>query len=68
MIDPSISELMKKVDSKYTLCTVIGKRARQLVDGAHLLTECSSGCNSEKPVSIAIDEFYQGKFTYVRSK
>ena len=64
MIKPTTSELMKRVDSTYTLCNVIGKRARQLVDGAHSLT----GCNSGKPVSIATDELSEGKLTYVRNK
>lgn len=63
MINPPISELMKKVDSRYTLCIVIAKRARQLLDGAHPLT----GCNSEKPVTIATNEVYEGKLIYVRT-
>jgi len=62
MIKPTISDLMRKVDSTYTLCNVIGKRARQLVDGAHPLT----GCDSAKPVSIATNEVNDGKLTYVR--
>lgn len=64
MMDPSINELMKKVDCAFTLCTVIGKRARKLVDGAHPLTEC----NSKKSVSIATNEFNEGKFTYIRGR
>jgi len=64
MIKPTTSELMKRVDSTYTLCNAVGKRARQLVDGAHPLTEC----NSAKPVSIAAKEICEGKITYVRIK
>ncbi len=64
MIKPTISELMKKVDSTYTLCNVVGKRARQLVDGAHPLTGSKSG----KPVSIATNEVSEGKVTYTRIK
>ena len=64
MIKPTTSELMKRVDSTYTLCNVVGKRARQLVDGAHPLTGSSSG----KPVSIATNELTEGKLTYVRNK
>lgn len=64
MINPTVSDLMKKVDSTYTLCNVIGKRARQLVEGAYPLT----GCNSKKPVSIATNEVNEGKITYTRAK
>lgn len=55
---------MQRVDSRYTLCVLIGKRARQLLNGTHLLIEC----NSKKPVSIATNELCEGKFTYVRIK
>lgn len=64
MINPPIRELIEKVDSRYTLCIVIGKRARQLQGGAHQLTACSS----KKPVSIAINEFYEGKLTCVKAQ
>lgn len=64
MINPTVSDLMKKVDSTYTLCNVVGKRARQLVEGANPLT----GCNSKKPVSIATNEVNEGKITYTRAK
>jgi DNA-directed RNA polymerase subunit omega len=64
MIKPTTSELMKRVDSTYTLCNLVGKRARQLVEGADPLTEC----NSTKPVSIAAKEICEGKITYVQIK
>jgi DNA-directed RNA polymerase, omega subunit len=64
MIKPPISELMKKVDSRYTLCVVVAKRARQILDGAHSLVKC----NSEKPVTIAAYEVNEGKLMYVRTK
>lgn len=64
MIEPSIGDLMKKVDSRYTLVVAAAKRARQLVDGAHKLTKCSS----DKPVTVAINEINENKITYVRTK
>jgi DNA-directed RNA polymerase subunit omega len=64
MIKVTTSKLMKRVDSTYTLCNLVGKRARQLVEGADPLTEC----NSKKPVSIAAKEVCDGKITYVRTK
>ncbi len=64
MIYPSINELMKKVDSRYTLVVETAKRARQLVDGANKLTKV----NSDKEVTIAIHEISEDKITYVRTK
>ncbi|HWR62098.1 MAG TPA: DNA-directed RNA polymerase subunit omega [Clostridia bacterium] len=57
------NELLKKVDSIYTLCNLVGKRARQLIDGADQLT----GCSSKKPVSIAAKEITEGKITYTKN-
>jgi len=65
MIEPSLSSLLEKVEnSRYTLVVATAKRARQLVDGAHKLTKCSS----EKPVTVAINEVNENKITYVRTK
>lgn len=64
MIYPSINELMKKVDSRYTLVVETAKRARQLVDGSPKLTKV----NSDKEVTIAIHEIADDKITYVRTK
>ncbi len=60
MLYPSIDELTKKVDSKYTLVMVTARRARQLVDGAKPKIETESA----KPVTIAIEEFNQDKISY----
>lgn len=64
MIYPPISSLLSKVDSRYTLVVETAKRARQLVDGAHKLTKCSS----DKPVTVALNEINEDKITYVRTK
>lgn len=64
MIEPPIGSLMEKVDSRYTLVVAAAKRARQLTDGAHKLT----GCNSDKPVTVAISEIDEGKIAYIRTK
>jgi len=64
MIYPPINELSDKVDSRYTLVVEAAKRARQLVDGAPKLVET----DSDKPVTIAIQEIYENKITYVRTK
>jgi len=64
MIFPSISGLMKNMDSKYTLAVVVAKRARQINAGAPKLVKT----DLKKPVSIAIQEVYEGKVTYTRDK
>lgn len=64
MIFPSINTLMEKVDSRYTLVCIAAKRARQLTEGAQKMTRCSS----DKAVTIAINEIYENKITYVRTK
>ena len=62
MYNPSIEELSKIGDSRYTLVMLTAKRARQLVEGAKPLIETTS----TKPVSIAIEELMAGKITYSR--
>jgi len=64
MIYPTLMSLLEKVDSKYTLVVAVAKRARQLVDGQPKLTNI----NSNKPVTIAINELYEDKITYERTK
>lgn len=64
MIFPPLSSLLEKVDSRYTLVIATAKRARQLADGAHKLTRCES----EKPVTIALNEINENKITYIRTK
>ncbi|HEY5585415.1 MAG TPA: DNA-directed RNA polymerase subunit omega [Ruminiclostridium sp.] len=63
MIYPSIGSLLEKVDSRYTLCILVGKRARQLTDGAQELTKC----DCHKAVTIATNEINESKITYVRA-
>ena len=62
MLHPSVNDLLKKVDSRYTLVMMISKRARQIVDGDEPLVNT----DANKPVSIAIYEIHQGKIEYSR--
>lgn len=64
MIYPAIGDLLKKVDSRYTLVVAAAKRARQISEGSPKLTRCSS----EKPVTIAIYEINDNKVSYTRTK
>ncbi len=64
MIKPTVSSLLNKVDSKYSLVVAVAKRARQLVDGQKSFVDI----NSIKPVSIAIQEIAEGKIICVNSE
>ena len=57
MIKPGISELMKDMDSRYTLAMIVAKRARELsLDTTTPLVKVKS----DKPVTIAVNEVAQG--------
>lgn len=57
MVFPSIDDLLKRVDSKYTLVSMVAKRARELTEGAEALVEA----DEKKPTTIALEEIYYGK-------
>lgn len=56
MLYPSIDELVKKVDSKYTLVVAASKRARGLREGG---TVGIGSPKSHKVVGVALEEIYQ---------
>ena len=65
MVEPRLTELEKRVDSKYTLVTLAAKRARELTDGDTCLAENQP---SDKVVSLALHEIAEGKIGFVRTK
>ena len=62
MLYPSINEIRKKADSRYTLVILAAKRARDIIEGKPTLTEEST----ERPVSIAAHEIVEDLITYRR--
>lgn len=62
MLYPSITDLLEKVDSRYTLVLAASKRARQIIDGDKPLVKPTS----KKPVSIATQEIFEDKISYRR--
>lgn len=64
MIYPPMVSLLNKVDSRYTLVIVAAKRARMLTNGAMKLTNV----NSEKDVTLAINEIAENKISYHKVK
>ena len=59
---PSINEIRKKADSRYTIVIMAAKRARDIIDGKPILTDCEIN----KPVSIAAHEIAEDLITYKR--
>jgi len=66
---PEIDQLLCQVDSKFTLCTLSSKRARQINDMIHgvrdqalqaMATSEIAKLTSAKPLSLAMDEIAQG--------
>ena len=75
VIQPEIDTLLSKVDSKYTLCIVAAKRARQINDMVHgvrdqaLLTMAApqiASITSTKPLTLALQEIADGDVGYER--
>ncbi|HHD2751553.1 TPA: DNA-directed RNA polymerase subunit omega [Clostridium perfringens] len=60
MINPSIVELLKRVEDRYSLVILSAKRARQIIDGAETFVDVESN----KPLTIAINEIDQGFVHY----
>ncbi len=63
MLYPSINELRKKADSRYTLVILAAKRARDIIDGKPILTDV----DIDRPVSIAAHEIAEDLITYKRN-
>ena len=64
MLYPSIDQIRKKADSRYTLVILAAKRARDIIEGKPKLTEV----DIEKPVSIAANEIAEDLITYRREE
>lgn len=62
MIYPSLDNLVKHVDSRYTLVTVAAKRARKILE------ETQNQEKSVKAVTVALEEIQAGKIKVERTK
>ncbi len=63
MLYPSINEIRKKADSRYTIVIMAAKRARDIIEGKPVLAE---DYKFNKPVSIAAVEIAEDLITYKR--
>lgn len=77
VINPEIDELLATVDSKYTLCIISARRARQINDMAHGLRDQAlmampmseiAKITSAKPLSKAMEEVAAGDISFERTK
>ncbi len=62
MLYPSVDEIRKKADSRYTLVILAAKRARDIIDGKPVLVDI----DIDRPVSIAANEIAEDLITYNR--
>lgn len=63
MINPSVVDLLEKVEDRYSLVIVTSKRARQLIDGKEKLIDEKF----TKSLTTAINEVNQGAVTYEKT-
>lgn len=56
MINPSIVDLLKRVDNRYSLVVATSRRARQIIDG----NEPQTDDKDAKPLTVAINEVNEG--------
>ncbi|MCG9967627.1 DNA-directed RNA polymerase subunit omega [Pelotomaculum terephthalicicum JT] len=64
MNQPTLDELMEKVDSRYTLVVVAAKRARVLTERGNIKLDMAS----DKPVTTALKEIALNKIIYKRNR
>ena len=74
IVQPEIDSVLGRVDSKFTLCTLSAKRARQINDMIHGARDQAlnamayseiSKLQSAKPLSLAMDEIAKGDVSAV---
>lgn len=77
MIEPSIDDLLEKVDSKYTLVILAAKRAREINAyysqlgegrGEYVPPLVETGGLRTKPLSISLEEISEDKVNAERSE
>jgi DNA-directed RNA polymerase subunit omega len=73
MMNPTIEDLLDKVDSKFTLVTLAARRARQvnsyfnqLGEGLGSIVPPQVASTARKPLSISFEEIAADKITYER--
>lgn len=68
MLNPDLRNLLKNHLSRYSLVTATAKRAREIAvenDENKKLQMAEKAILTEKPVTIALNEILEGKYTIV---
>ncbi len=63
MIHAPLNKLMEKVDSRYTLVSVVASRAREIVEHPDKSADVEF-----KPVTAAVDDLLEGRILYERQE
>ncbi len=58
LVKPAVTDLLKIMDDRFELITVTSKRARQIAQGAPVLTDHPE---DKSPVTLAVWEVAEGK-------
>ena len=76
VIEPEIDLLLNKADSRYTLCTIAARRARQINDMVHGVHDAALLAMAQtpeiakytrtKPITRALEEIASGDVSYER--
>lgn len=64
IVKTNLTKLLKNVDSRYTLISVIAKRSREITATGKTYVEPENACN----VTTAADELAAGAITYEHTK
>lgn len=57
MVKPAVTDLLKKVDNRYSLVIMTAKRARQIAEGETPMTSA----DEKSPVTLAVNEINEDK-------
>ena len=64
MVKPAVTDLLKKVDNRYSLVIMTSKRARQIAAGEIPMTDA----DEKSPVTLAVNEIYEEKVYRIDDK
>ena len=64
MVKPAVTDLLKKVDNRYSLVIMTAKRARQIAEGENPMTNAQE----KSPVTLAVNEIYEDKVYRVNTE
>lgn len=65
MLKPSMSQLAIHGESYYSVVVGIAKRARAIAEKQEIEKEKLKKISDEKPVALAVNEFFERKFTII---